>query len=206
MNTQTAILPTAYLPSIQYFQKLLNYSTCVIEQHEHFIKQTYRNRCNIYTPNGFNTLSIPLVKRNQRQSIKEVKISYDVDWQKLHWRTLESSYRRSPFFEYYEDDFKPLYGGKKTAYLIDFNEALLQIIFPLLKIKPNYSFTNSYVQTYTDADDYRNIISPKENLSSDKMFVPKPYSQVFETKYGFIENLSIVDLLFNQGSRALEFI
>lgn len=109
-------------------------------------------------------------------------------------------------FQYYEDDFKPFYEEKKFDYLIDFNETLLQLILPLLKIKPNYTFTKSYIKTYNDADDYRNIISPKESLSSDKIFTPKPYSQVFGTKYGFIENLSIVDLLFNQGSRANEFI
>ena len=134
-----------------------------------------------------------------------MKISYDYDWQKLHWRTLESSYRRSPFFEYFEDDLHPFYHDKKFDYLIDLNEILQQVILQLLKYKTTYSFSTEYIKTYPNADDYRTIIAPKVPLSSD-MFESKIYSQVFETKYGFIPNLSILDLLFNQGSRAKEFI
>ena len=199
-----AILSTAYLAPIQYYSKLIQYPTCIIEHCEHFTKQTYRSRCDIYSPNGLKTLSVPLVKRGHRQAVKDLKISYDHDWRTLHWRTLESSYRRSPFFEYFEDDFHPYFHDKKYDYLIDVNEALQQEIFILLKRKPTYSFTSEYHETCTDADDYRNIISPKESLESDKNFSIKIYSQVFETRHGFIPNLSIVDLLFNQGSRAME--
>ena len=203
MNT-TAILSTAYLAPIQYYSKLIQYPTCVIEHFEHFTKQTYRSRCDIYSPNGFKTLSVPLVKRDHRQAVKDLKISYDHDWRKLHWRTLESSYRRSPFFEYFEDDFYSYFHTKKYDFLIDLNEALQQEILILLKQKPNYSFSSEYHKTIVGADDYRNIISPKESLDSDKNFSIKIYSQVFETRHGFIPNLSIVDLLFNQGSRAIE--
>jgi WbqC-like protein family len=202
----TAILSTAYLAPIQYYSKLINYPTCIIEQCEHFTKQTYRSRCDIYSPNGLKTLSVPLVKRDHRQAVKDLKISYDVDWQKLHWRTLESSYRRSPFFEYFEDDIYPYYHDKKFEFLIDLNEALQQEMLQLLKHKANYNFSIEYHTTYADADDYRSIISPKETLDSDKLFEPKIYAQVFETRHGFIPNLSIVDLLFNQGSRAKEYI
>ena len=199
-----AILSTAYLAPIQYYSKLIQYPTCIIEHCEHFIKQTYRSRCDIYSPNGLKTLSVPLVKRDHRQAVKDLKISYDHDWRTLHWRTLESSYRRSPFFEYFEDDIYPYFHDKKYDYLIDLNEELQQAILILLKRKSNYSFTSEYHKTYPDADDYRDVISPKESIESDKNFSIKIYSQVFETKYGFIPNLSIVDLLFNQGSRAME--
>ncbi len=201
-----AILSTAYLAPIQYYSKLIQYPKCIIDHCEHFTKQTYRSRCDIYSPNGSITLSVPLVKRNHRQAVKDLKISYDFDWRKLHWRTLESSYRRSPFFEYFEDDLYPLYHDKKYDFLIDLNEALQHEILILLKQKSNYSFTSEYHKNYTDADDYRTIISPKESLAKDEKFSIKTYSQVFETRHGFIPNLSIVDLLFNQGSRALEFI
>ena len=199
-----AILSTAYLGPIQYYSKLVEYPECIIEHCEHFTKQTYRSRCDIYSPNGLKTLSVPLVKRNHRQAVKDLKISYDVDWQKLHWRTLESSYRRSPFFEYFEDDLYPFYHDKKFDFLIDLNEALQQEMLVLLKQKPKYSFTSEYHKEYTDAHDYRTIISPKESLEADVNFSIKIYSQVFETRHGFIHNLSIVDLLFNQGSRAME--
>lgn len=205
MNS-TAILSTAYLAPIQYYSKLLQYPACVIEHLEHFTKQTYRSRCDIYSPNGVKTLSVPLVKRNHRQTVKDLKISYDYDWRKLHWRTLESSYRRSPFFEYFEDDFFPFYHEKKFDYLIDLNEALQQEILILLKSKPNYTFTTEYFKQYDAADDYRSSIAPKIPFETDKNFQSKMYSQVFETRHGFIPNLSIVDLLFNQGSRAFEFI
>jgi len=205
MNS-TAILPVSYLAPIQYYSKLITYKTVFIEHQEHFIKQSYRNRCNIYSPNGLQMLSIPLIKGHQRQTVKEMKISYDYDWRKLHWRSLESAYRRSPFFEYFEDDFRPFFADEKFNYLIDLNEKLQQVIFGLLKIKPNYCFTEAYQANYADADDYRILLSPKEILLKDNYYLVKPYSQVFETKFGFIENLSILDLLFNQGSRAKEFI
>lgn len=203
---ETAILSTAYLGPIQYYQKLLTYKECIIEHHEHFIKQTYRSRCDIYSPNGILTLSIPLEKRNKRQAVKDVKISYEYNWQTLHWRSLESCYRRSPFFEYFEDDLRTFYEEKKFDFLIDMNEAIQNEILSLLKQKPNYAFTVEYKSSYAGADDFRNVISPKESLSSDSSFIPKPYSQVFEQRHGFLPNLSIVDLLFNEGSRATDYI
>ena len=205
-GSSLAILSTAYLGPIQYYSKLIDYPECIIEHFEHFTKQTYRSRCDVYSPNGLKTLSVPLVKRDHRQAVKDLKISYDFDWQKLHWRTLESSYRRSPFFEYFEDDLYPFYQDKKYDFLIDLNEALQQEILILLKQKLNYGFTTEYHKICNDADDFRSIVSPKVPLESDKVFIIKPYSQVFETRHGFIPNLSIVDLLFNQGSRAMEFI
>jgi hypothetical protein len=138
--------------------------------------------------------------------MKDAKLSYDHDWQKLHWRSLESSYRRSAFFEFYEDSFYPFYHDKKFEYLFDFNESILQLVFKLLKLKPNYTLSHSYISVYPDADDYRKIISPKESSDLDKSFMPKEYFQVFDTRHNFIPNLSIVDLLFNQGNKALDFI
>lgn len=202
----SALLSSAYLAPIQYYQKLKRYNNCIIEHNENFIKQTYRSRCNIYSPNGLLTLSIPLEKRNKRQTVKDIKISYEYNWQVLHWRSLESSYRRSPFFEYFEDDLQPFYHDKKFEYLIDFNEAIQQEILSLIKLKPNYSFTQEYKEKYEGVDDYRNIISPKESINLDTNYSSQTYFQVFETRHGFIPNLSIVDLLFNQGSRVLDYL
>ncbi|MFY9311252.1 MAG: WbqC family protein [Bacteroidia bacterium] len=201
-----AILSTAYLGPIQHYSKLFLYPECTIEHYEHFTKQTYRSRCDVYSPNGLITLSVPLVKRAKRQAVKDLKISYDYDWQLLHWRTLESGYRRSPFFEYYEDDFYPFYSDKKYDFLIDLNEDLQQVVLELLKKRPNYDFSTEYHKSYPEADDYREIISPKVPLETDTLYQIRPYSQVFDTRHGFIPNLSIVDLLFNQGPRATEFI
>jgi hypothetical protein len=201
-----ALLPTSYLGPLNYYSKLKKYTTCALEQFEHLPKQTYRNRAVIYSPNGALTLSIPLVKRNHRQCMKEVKISYDHDWLKLHWRTLESSYRRSPFFEYYEDDLQPFYNAKKYDYLLDFNEALQQKILELLKLNTVFSFTTEYLKTPADTIDFRDLFSQKNPAEQDSDFQIIPYMQVFETKHGFIPNLSIVDLLFNCGSKANDYI
>lgn len=201
-----AILSTAYLAPIQYYSILIKSSSCIIEHCENFPKQTYRSRCDIYSPNGLKTLSVPLVKRNHRQRVKELKISYDFDWRKIHWRTLESSYRSSPFFEYFEDDLYPYYHNKKYDYLIDLNEALQQEILILLKQKLEYTFTSEYHKVIEAAIDYRNLIGPKVLFQNNNVIDSKKYSQVFDNKYGFIPNLSIIDLLFNQGSRAMEFI
>lgn len=200
------ILPTSYLGPIQQYSKLKVYENCLVEHFEHFPKQTYRSRCEIYSPNGKLTLSVPLIKRNERQATKDVRIAYEYDWQTLHWRSLESCYRRSPFFEYFEDDFRPFYDGKKTEFLVDLNEELQQLILSLMKLKANYSFSSEYHKNYPEATDLRDIISPKSNPHTDKDFHPIPYMQVFETRHGFLPNLSIVDLLFNQGSRAQEYI
>ncbi|HRG39077.1 MAG TPA: WbqC family protein [Bacteroidia bacterium] len=201
-----ALLPTSYLGPLNYYSKLKTYEQCEIEQFEHLPKQTFRSRCTIYSPNGPLILSVPLVKRNHRQHMKEVKIAYEYDWLKLHWRTLESAYRRSPFFEYYEDDFQPFYATKKYDYLLDFNEALQQKVLSLLKLKKHYTFTSEYIKTPVDKRDYRDLFSQKDLPKADTDFKVAPYMQVFETKHGFVPNLSIVDLLFNTGSKALDYL
>jgi len=206
MDTKLALLPIAYLPPVQYYSKLIRYNSILIEHFEHFEKQTYRNRCYVYSPNGKLTLTVPLEKRSERTITKDIRIHNDNNWQKIHWRSLESAYRSSPFFEYYEDDFVEFYLAKKFDFLVELNEVLMDKINSLLKIKPLQSKTEKYEKIYTDTDDFRKIISPKENLSSDKDFIVKPYKQVFDNKFGFMSNLSILDLLFNQGPSSLEYL
>lgn len=203
---QKAILSSSYLPPIQYFHKLIEYDECVIEHTENYLKQTYQSRCHIYSPNGMQILSVPIVNRNHKQIIKDTKVSYDTDWQKLHWRSIEAAYRRSPYFEFYEDDLRPHYLDKKPHYLVDHNESLLATLISLLSISTHTKSTTTYQKEYPNNDDYRALISPKMSLTQDSSFSVKPYLQVFENKYGFIENLSIIDLLFNQGPQSKHYI
>lgn len=191
------ILPICYLPPVSYF-KVLNTSigSVQLEQYEHFPKQTYRNRASIYSANGKLDLIIPVQHGSKnRTAMKDVRISYEADWQRLHWASLETAYRRSAYFEFYEDDFAPFY-EKRFDWLFDFNEAQLQLLLRLLKIHKEIGRTNSYLADYPEGTDFRESIHPKRaapvNLS-------EPYYQVFDSKYGFIEDLSIIDLLFNQG-------
>ncbi|MDN3585740.1 WbqC family protein [Pedobacter aquatilis] len=196
----TAILPLFYLPPVGYISKLQSVSdNFLLEKYEHFPKQTFRNRASIYSPNGKLDLTVPVVKGSKmRTAMKDVKISYDFNWQRLHWMSFESSYRSSAYFEYYEHEFSEFY-NKKYDFLFDFNLALLEWISKKLKLNVNYDFTNEYIDDLPSELDFRNFMNPKKTTD---YLNNKPYYQVFEDKHEFIANLSIVDLLFNQGPQA----
>jgi len=198
-----AVLPMCYLPPVELFVELNKYKPNVlIEREEHFPKQTYRNRANIYSPDGVLALTVPVVKGSKNHTkIKEVKISYDFKWQRLHWMGLQTCYRSSAYFEYYEDDFVPFY-EKNFAYLFDYNQHLFELLVKLTKIKTSLIYTDTYENEYPSLIDLRNTISPKK----ENEFAQKPYFQVFEDRHGFIKNLSIVDLLFNQGPQSLSYL
>jgi hypothetical protein len=199
------LLPTAYLPPIQYYSKLIAHPEIIIEHFEHFPKQTYRNRTYIYSPNGKQLLVVPLKSRSERIITKDIRISYNDPWQNLHWRSMEAAYRRSPFFEFYEDDLVPFYNQKKFEFLIDLNMAMIEFINSLLKIKMKHTATSSYEKNHDNIVDLRTLLSPKKELNTDTSFKTKEYAQVFSTKHGFIPNLSVIDLLFNHGPRAVEY-
>jgi hypothetical protein len=203
MSENGAILPLFYLPPVSYFSALNKYKDdFIIEKHEHFPKQTYRNRAGIYSPDGKLDLVVPVVRGSKtRKPIKDVKISYEFDWQRLHWMSLQACYRRSAYFEYYEDDLVVFYEQHQT-YLFDYNEILLHMLLKVLKIKAELKFTEEYQETYNDRADFRSAIHPKKEAESDQ----KPYFQVFEERSGFLKDLSIVDLLFNQGPQAINYL
>lgn len=189
-------LSTAYLAPVQYYCKLYQYDKVYIETAENYLKQTYRNRCVIASPNGPLSLSVPIVKPETLKCLtKDIRISDHGNWRHLHWNALISAYNMSPFFEYYADDFAPFY-EKKYDFLFDYNEALRQLICELLDIQPDIHYTTEYMAEVEN--DFRESISPKRELV-DTSFTPGPYYQVFQEKQGFLPNMSIVDLLFNKG-------
>lgn len=193
------VLPSFYLAPIAYYSHILQTDgEILLEKYEHFPKQTYRNRTSIYSPNGRLDLTIPVQKKKdqKRTQTKDVKISNAYDWQRQHWMTIQTSYRRSAYFEFYEDDFVKFY-NQEFAFLFDFNQEFNELILRLLKIKVNFCFTEAYEKNYPDLLDLRDAINPKKECSANKT-----YFQVFEPKNGFIPNLSIVDLLFNQGPQS----
>lgn len=190
----SVLLSTAYLPNIKYLSQVLNHDVVVLEKHEHFVKQTYRNRCEILTSNGKLSLSIPLVKQADKELIAEKKISYAEDWQKQHWRAITSAYKNSPYFEFFEDEFKPFYENKYEL-LLDYNTQLLQKILHILRVKKQIEFTNQFDMSPVNSLDLRAL----SDLNNSENVNLKPYYQVFADKQGFTPNLSCLDALFNVG-------
>lgn len=200
---KVAIFPLFYLPPIAYFSKMLeNKNHIFIENAEHFEKQSYRNRASIHSPNGKLDLIIPVIKGSKNHTkVKDVKISYDFNWQRLHLLSLQTSYRSSAYFEFYEDDLMPFY-EKRWDFLFDYNEELLNLLLQFLKINLSFNFTNDFEKEYPDSLDFRSGIHPKRSVEC----VVNSYFQVFEERNGFIPNLSIVDLLFNQGPQSNKYL
>ena len=196
MQNDSILLSAAYLAPVEYYTILANSKEILLEGHEYYQKQTYRSRCKISTANGTMDLSIP-VDKSGKQLIRDIRISAHNDWQTHHWRSIESAYSSSPFFEYYSDDIQPFF-EKKWVFLWDFNLEIQQVICNLLEITPNIAITDTYKMSATGILDLRDRIHPKKN----SLIEIGPYYQVFEQKYGFIANLSILDLLFNMGNEA----
>lgn len=195
-----AYISTAYLAPVQQYCKLLQYPVVYLEAQENFVKQSYRNRCVIAAANGPLALTVPVVKtENPKTPTQDIRISDHGNWRKLHWNALVSAYRMSPFFEYYEDDFAPFY-ERKYDYLLDFNEALREMVCRLIDIDPDVRPTEEYHPEVEH--DFREIIRPKHE-GADPAFAPLPYYQVFREKFGFLPNLSIADLLFNMGPESI---
>lgn len=198
-----AIFPLFYLPPIEYFSKMLeNKNKLFIENAENFEKQSYRNRASIHSPNGKLDLIVPVIKGSKNHTkVKDVKISYDFNWQRLHLLSLQTSYRSSAYFEFYEDDLMPFF-EKRWDFLFDYNEELLALLLRLLKLKITYEYTNDFEKEHIDRLDFRSSIHPKRSSQN----AVSTYFQVFEERNGFIPNLSIVDLLFNQGPQSNKYL
>ncbi len=198
-------LSSAYLAPVQYYTKFVTGEPIVIEQHDNYIKQTYRNRCTIVSSNGSISLSIPVEHSTKQKTLmKDIRIAEHGNWQHMHWNAIVSAYNSTPFFEYYTDDFYPFY-HKKYTYLLDFNEQLRLLILNLLNIElPEISLSTDFKTNFNSGEiDLRETIHPKKDWTiADRSFRSYPYYQVFCQKFGFIPNMSIIDLLFNMGNES----
>lgn len=201
------LLSTACFPPVQYFSKLVQFENIYLEQFENFTKQTYRNRYEILGANGVIPLIVPVVKgRGRKIKIRDLKISYDTDWQRNHWRTIFSAYNSSPFFEFYRDDIQPFF-EKPWKFLFDFNLEILETLCDLLELELALVLTEDFEKVPEGTTNFRDAISPKKHRTEkDSLFTPLPYTQVFHEKFGFVPNLSILDLLFNEGPNSLNVL
>ncbi len=228
-NLSTALLSTTYFGPIQWYQKLNRYDHCVIEQFDNFQKQTYRNRCRIATANGSQVLTVPVERTEGKCLMRDVRISDHGAWRHLHWNALQSAYGESPFFEFYADDLHPFF-ERRWTFLLDFNMDITNKLCELLDIHPRLSLTTNYIPSMSGEEeksfgkeektlgedekspegmepfiDFREAIHPKHPLP-DADFAPRPYYQQHAPRHGFQPNLSILDLLFNEGNEAIFFL
>jgi hypothetical protein len=195
------LFTTAYFPSINYMARFLKEDAPVIEIWETYHKQTYRNRCRVMTANGVESLRVPVVKVNGNHTMtKDVAISTIEPWQHIHSRCLESAYKASPYFDHYYDYLRPIFEGHFDR-LIDLNDAALRAVLKMLKTKKEIAHTTDYVREAEN--DLREAFSPKKAL--DASLFPT-YYQVFSEKFPFAPDLSVLDLIFNEGPDAVEYL
>ena len=195
------LIHPSYFPSISHFVAMAQSDLVTFEMDDNFQKQTNRNRMYIYSPNGIQLLNIPVKhSKTAHQKTKDIQLETAFDWQKQHFKSLEAAYRSSPFFEYFEDDIVPIF-EKKHKFLMDLNLQTMEIVSKCLRFEFDYNETTEYFHTVDDKTDLRHLINGKKDTS-----IFEPYTQVFEEKNGFLNNLSILDLLFNEGRHALEYL
>ena len=191
-----------YFPNIHQFTQIIKANNILFEVSDNYQKQTFRNRTYIYGANGKLGLFIPVIHTHkQRELFKDVKISYDSNWMDLHLKSLQSAYRSSPYFEYFEDDFIKLY-SEKEKFLADFNIKCIKLISNLLDLDLDYKISGEYVEKTNDIIDLRDLSNARKEKKID---TPK-YIQVFESKHGYINNLSIIDLIFSEGLNSVSLI
>jgi hypothetical protein len=204
MNEEVSIthgrFPSSCLPSVEYFICLHKFRDIFIDADSAYQKQTVRNRYFILSPNGIQCLSVPVVHHSGvKQIMSDIKISYAEPWQVIHWRAIQSAYGRSPYFEFFKDELEDIY-SRRFTHLIEWNNHLLY--FLLKKMKSNVSIAGASSQKSLDHSFLGEARTSKP--LTDITF--KPYNQVFSYKFGFIQNLSALDLLLNCGNKALEWL
>jgi hypothetical protein len=197
------VIHPTYFPNILFFSKILNHNRIFFEINDNYIKQSLRNRTLIYHANGILNLSVPVKYSSKKnRKFKDIEICNDTNWQKKHFKSIKFAYQSSPYFEFYENLFEKIF-KKKEKFLIDINLKSIALLFELIDRKLEYTFTEKYNEIYNGYTNSREI----SNFNfSDKSLSFKKYTQVFETKYGFKENLSMLDLLFNYGPNYYNFL
>jgi hypothetical protein len=199
-NKKTVLIDLHYLPSLDFFACIMNFDKVIVETHENYQKQSFRNRCYILGANKIEILSVPVQKSANKIPIKEVKINYSQRWWKEHWRSISSAYGKAPYFQYMDYIFENVY-IKKHNYLFDLNWELLTICLKLIGLKIELTISEKYSKkTENHVFDARGLIQPNKNSQLSTFYQPVPYQQVFGNI--FVPSLSIIDLLFCEGNNS----
>lgn len=198
------LLALHYLPNLEYFAVVLGANTIILEKHEQYIKQSYRNRCFINTANGLLKLIVPVTAKHGKALVCDVKVDKNGNWQNNHWRAISSAYGKAPFFDHYADDLHFIL-FKGHHFLYDLNMDLLSFCLQNLQVSLSLTESTSYQKVPQNGiTDLRSVINAKNPHSERDYYVPMPYLQVFGNK--FVSNLSIIDLLFCEGPNAIQII
>ena len=202
--SKTALIELHYLPSISYFSALIPFDTIVVEKFEHYEKQSFRNRCYIKGPHQVETLIIPVTGKGAKTGISEVRIDYRQKWLNTHWRTLQTGYGKAPFFEYYAPDLHDIL-FKKPPFLYDLNLQLMTLCLKWLEREVLLQESQVYEKTpAAGISDLRGLINPKKEVGCNRFYKSIEYRQVFGSM--FVPNLSLIDLIFNQGPGAWDIV
>ena len=196
----TALIEAHYLPSIAYFAAIHQASEVVLEKHEHYVKQSYRNRCHIVSARGKETLIVPLTSKHGKVSISEVRIDYSQKWLNNHWRTIRSAYGKAPFFEHYSDELEGRL-FKRTTFLYDLTHDLLSLCLKWLKWEITIKESEKFEKTPSaSVFDLRSALNVKDDANLSQFYLPATYRQVFGNT--FVANVSVIDLIFCMGPEA----
>ena len=196
------IIHPTYFPNIDLFSQLIKSENILFEISDKYIKQTLRNRTEIHAANGKLILSIPVkYSSSKKEKYKDIKICYNSSWQKIHLKSIESAYRNSPYYDFFEDYFIKFF-NKKEKFLIDANIKSIEVIYDILDMKMKYDLTNDYKNKLENYTDYRKLVDSNPDEKMNKI----NYSQVFQEKNGFISGLSSLDIIFNKGLESLDYI
>ncbi|MEM6361968.1 MAG: WbqC family protein [Bacteroidota bacterium] len=203
-NTKRLLIELHYFPCIEYFTCLHEYDVILIEAQENYIKQSFRNRCYIKDANGKLQLTVPVIGGRKKISVKDIQIDHDQNWNQIHLRALRSAYGKAPFFEYYFDYFEKAF-QKREKFLFDFNRNLLTVCLQVLGINKNILITKTYTKgSQKNYSDLRNQISAKSDFANRTFYQAVEYYQVFGKD--FAPNLSVVDLIMNEGPNSAAII
>ncbi|MFN5024593.1 MAG: WbqC family protein [Bacteroidota bacterium] len=190
-----------YLPCLAWMQHFLQADQPIIDVNEHYVKQSYRNRCHILSANGVLALSIPVKKLSTKTEVNDMLIENEFNWQRQHWESIVSAYNSSPYFFYYRDYFEPLYHTKYET-LTHWNTELLKTVLRLLKVNKTIQLSDAYIEKDSLQTDWREVIHPKKLITT----ATPSYIQVFADRFAFVSNCSIIDLMFNKGPESTDLL